>query len=141
MALRVDPTGFQEKHARRLKAALEDMRTGVEKVTESPTAAAAAKIDKMKAKLDEAFASGKVERTLKAVSLENWKADMLEKGVARVSGGIDRAKEKVVDFASKLLPAVENARNTIKAMPDLTLDDNLSRLDKFVRKMAEFKYK
>lgn len=141
MPLRVNPAEFQEKHARRLKGALGDMAKGVEKVTESPGVAAAKKIDKMKANLDAAFASGKVKRTLEAVKVEDWKKDMLEKGVGRVSGGIDRAKDKVIDFASKLLPAVERAKAEIEAMPDVTLDDNLARLDKFVRKMAEFKYK
>jgi len=141
MPLRVDPSGFQEKHARRLKGALDDMRKGVERVSVAPTAQAAEKVEKMKAKLDEAFASGKVERTLKAVSLEDWKKDMLEKGVGRVSGGIDRAKDKVTSFATALLPKVESAQGAIKGMPDLTLDDNLARLDKYIREMAKFKYK
>jgi len=39
---KVTPDEFVEKHARRLKGAVEDMRRGVEKVTSAPTAAAAA---------------------------------------------------------------------------------------------------
>jgi len=141
MPLRVDATEFQEKHARRLKGALEDMRSGVEKVTASPTAEAAKKIDKMKTKLDEAFASGKVKRSLEKVTLESWKADMLEKGVARVSGGIDRSKDKVIAFASALLPAVEAAANKVKTMPDLTIDDSIARASEYMRTMSKFKYK
>jgi len=141
MPLRVNATEFQEKHARRLKAALEDMRTGVEKVTTAPTAEAAKKIDKMKAKLDDAFASGLVKRSLEGVSLESWKTDMLEKGVGRVSGGIDRSKDKVIAFATKLLPAVEAAANKVKTMPDLTIDDSIARASTYIREMGKFKAK
>ena len=141
MALRVDAAGFQEKHARRLKASLEDVKKGIDRVTVSPGKLAAAKVDKMKAKLDEAFSSGKVKRALENVSLDSWKKDMLEKGVGRISGGIDRAKDKTIAFAEKLLPAVEAARNKVKAMPDLTIDDSIARATSFIKDMSKFKYK
>ena len=63
----------QEKHARRLKGSIEDMRAGIERVTASPTAAAAAKQDKMKAKINAAIDSGKWAAGLRSVSLEEWK--------------------------------------------------------------------
>ena len=60
---------FQEKHARRLKASTEDMRKGVEKITESPTAAAAAKQDKMRNNILESIDNGKWANGLKRVTL------------------------------------------------------------------------
>lgn len=136
---RVTPQEFQEKHARRLKGAVEDMRQGIERVTESPTEAAAAKQDKMIRRLQESVANGKWAAGLKRVSLQDWKTKMLEKGLARVAGGIDAAKDKVVDFASQLLPAVDAAAAKVKQMPDLTIEDSIARSGTFIREMSKFK--
>ena len=139
--LRVTPQEFQEKHARRLKGAVTDMRIGVEKVTESPTAKAAMKIDKMRAHLLEKIDDGTVAARLKAVTLEEWKSKMLSKGVGRVAEGIDQASDKVVKFASQLLPAVEAARNKARALPDLTLEDSINRMTTYIRDMSKFRKK
>jgi len=136
---RVTAVEFQEKHARRLKAALPDMRKGVEGVTESPTKKAAAKQDKMRANIVAAIDSGKWAAGLNRVSLESWKADMIDKGVNRVSAGIDGAKDKTVAFAEKLLPHVDSGVAKIKGMSDVTLEDNITRMVEFTRHMSTFK--
>jgi hypothetical protein len=141
MALKVTPAEFAEKQSRRLIGALDDMRKGVEKVTESPTLKAANKKDKMKARLVAAIDNGKWSDGLKRVTLEEWKEKMGTKGVNRVAEGITGAREKVEAFASQLLPAVEAARNKIASMPDLTLEDSLSRMQTYIREMAKFRKK
>ena len=138
---KLTPAEFQEKHARRLKAAATDMRLGVERVTESPTAKAAAKIDKMRAHLIAKFDDGTIAARLKKVTLEEWKSKMLTKGVGRVAEGIDAASAKVVDFATQLLPAVDAARAKIKALPDLTLEDSINRMTTYIREMGKFRKK
>ena len=138
---KLTPEEFVEKHNRRLKGASVDMRAGVEKVTVSPTALAAGKIDKMRAHLIEAIDSGKVASRLKAVTLEDWKSKMLTKGVGRVAQGIDEAAPKVLNFAQQLLPAVAAAQAKIKALPDLTLDDNINRMTSYIREMSKFSKK
>jgi len=132
---------FQEKHARRLKGSLPDMKLGVERVTVSPTAQAAAKQDKMLAHLTEKINDGTWARRLKGVSLEEWRDKMVNKGLARVSGGIDAAAGKVTAFADQLLPAVDAAQAKVKTMPDLTLEDSISRMTTFIREMSKFKKK
>ena len=136
---KLTPEQFQEKHSRRLKASGEDMRRGVEAVTESPTLKAVAKKEKMRANINAAIDSGKWEAGLKRVSTEDWKKAMVEKGLGRVSAGIDGAKDKVISFASELLPFQDNLKNKIKSMPDVTLEDSISRMTTFVRGMAGFK--
>ena len=132
---------FADKHAKRLKAAGPEMRMGIERVTESPTAKAAAKQDKMRTKLLASIDDGTWARRLKGVSLEDWKGKMLNVGVGRVSAGIDASRAKVVDFAGQLLPAVDAAKRKIETMPDLTLEDNISRMSEYVREMGKFKKK
>jgi len=136
---RVNAQEFQEKHARRLKGALDDMRKGVERVTESPTEKAAAKAEKMRARLIESIDSGKWQRRLKAVSLDDWKRKMLDKGVGRVASGIDDAKDKTIAFAEQLLPHVDKGRDEIQRLPDVSLEDSINRMTTFVRHMAKFK--
>jgi len=130
---------FAEKHARRLKGATEDMRKGVEKVSVAPTLKAAAKQDKMRTRILASIDSGKWAAGLKRVSLEEWKSKMIDKGVARVAEGIDAAHDKVVAFASELLPFQDTLKGTITKMPDVTLEDNINRMTTFIRGMSKFK--
>ena len=130
---------FQEKHARRLKAAVEDVRKGIDRVTESPTEKAVLKQDKMLTNLTAAVTSGKWAGGLKRVSLEEWKRKTRDIGVNRIAAGIDGAKDKVVTFAEQLLPHIDREVSKIKTMPDVTLDDNINRMTSFIRGMANFK--
>ena len=136
---KLTPEEFQEKHARRLKASLEDIRRGINLVTENPAKKAIAQKDKMRANLTESIDSGKWEKGLAKVTVDSWKKDMLEKGVNRIAGGIDRAKEDVIDFATQILPYIDEAKSKIKTMPSTTFEDNIERMTAFSRKMHDFK--
>lgn len=135
--VRVDADQFVEKHNRRTKAALQDMRAGVERVTEAPGKKAAAAQGKMRAKVLESIDNGKWARRVGSVTLEDWKADMLQKGVDRVPAGLDRAEGKVRAFAEKLIPAQNRALAEMEGMPNLTLEDGIARAVFWIRKMAE----
>ncbi len=130
---------FKEKHARRLKASVEDVRAGIDRVTESPMDKAVAKQDKMLSNLTASVQSGKWAKGLKRVSLEEWKRKARDIGVNRIAAGIDGAKEKVVAFAEQLLPHIDRGTEKIKGMPDVTLDDNINRMTTFIRHMADMK--
>lgn len=130
---------FQEKHARRLKASTEDMRAGIDRVTENPCEKAAARQDKMLTNLTNAVTNGKWANGLRRVSLEDWKRKARDVGVNRVAAGIDAASAKVVAFAEVLLPHVDRGRDKIMGMPDVTIDDNINRMTTFIRHMAELR--
>jgi len=130
---------FQEKHARRTKGALEDMRAGVNAVTEAPGAKAAEKADKMLAKITEAVQSGKWADRVAGVPLSVWKDKMLNKGVGRVPAGIDAAAADIEKFAGELLSHQDGYLGRLRDMPDLTLEDNISRAVENIRQMSNFK--
>ena len=136
---KVTPEEYAEKWNRRIKAGLTDMRKGVEKVTEAPGKKAAEAADKMKAKINEAIDNGTWGKNVSAVTVDEWKEKMINKGIPRVSGGADASKAKVTSFAAKLLPAVDAAASKAKGMPSLTLEDNIARMTTFIREMAKFK--
>jgi len=138
---KLTPQEFQEKHARRLKGAVEDIRAGVNRVSESPTAKAAAKQSTMLQNLTEAVNSGKWASRLKSVSTEDWKSATLDKGLNRIASGIDGAQQKVVDFASQLLPFQDTLSGQVSKMPDLTLEDSIARATAWIRGMSKFQRK
>ena len=138
MPIKLTPEQFAEKHARRLKGATEDIRRGVQNVTESPTAKAAAKQDKMLQNLQAAVSSGKWARGLKRVTLDEWKEKTLTKGIGRIAAGVDAAHDKMVDFGTQLLDHEAGLQREIEGMPDLTLEDSISRMTAWTRGMAKF---
>jgi len=138
MPVRVTASEFQEKHARRLKAALEDMRTGVQRVDEAPGQKAAQAQDKMRANLVAAIDNGKWARRVAAVPLEQWKSAMLNKGIPRVSAGIDGAAQKVRDFATQLIEHENRVLTEVDRLPAVTLEDSINRATTWIRRMAEF---
>lgn len=136
---RLTPAQITEKHNRRLKAAVEDMRTGVENVSVAPTEQAAKKIAKMRAGIMAAIDSGKVERGLRRVSVDDWKKSMINVGIPRVAAGIDNASGKVEKFYGELMPYIDTVNAKVQKMPDVTLEDGINRMTTFVREMSKFK--
>jgi len=136
---KLSPTEFQDKHARRLKASVEDVRKGIDRVTENPCEKAAAAQDKMLTNLTASVQSGKWAAGLKRVDLATWKNKARDIGVNRISAGIDGAKDKVIAFAEVLLPHIDRGLEKIKTMPSITLDDNINRMTTMCRHMATLK--
>lgn len=136
---KITPQEFAEKWARRLSASTPDIQRGVNRVDKAPTEQAAAKKDKMLANLTAAVQGGKWEAGLRRVTLSDWKKQILEKGVPRISQGVQGAQPKVSEFASQLLAYQEGLINQVNNMPDLTLEDNINRMTTFVRGMSKFR--
>lgn len=141
MPVKVTAEEYAEKHARRLKASVEDIRRGVERVTEAPTAKAAAKQDKMLANLTRAVQDGKWAAGLRRVTVEEWKTKTINKGLPRIAAGVDEAHDKVVSFATDLLAHEDGVLRKIETMPDLTLEDSINRASTWIREMSKFKRK
>ena len=99
----------------------------------------AAKVDKMRTNLNKALDEGKWEAGLKRVTLQDWKSQMIDKGVGRIAAGLDAAAPKVKEFAAQLLPHIDKVQGEIKNMPDVSLEDNINRMTTFIRGMAKFK--
>ena len=136
---RVTPQEAAEKQVRRLTAATEDIRRGVNRVTVAPGIAAAASADRMIAKLIESVQSGEWAARVSGVSLQEWKDAMLNKGVGRIAAGIQAAQPKLVKFYGELLPFIDTVKAEVDQMPNASLEDSIARSSHFQRRMAEFK--
>tara|TARA_Y100000310_G_C20490456_1_gene718911 strand:- start:465 stop:896 length:432 start_codon:yes stop_codon:yes gene_type:complete len=132
------PKEITAKHAKRLRESAEEIRTGVNRVTESPTEKAALKVDKMRAKIIESIDNGKWARRLRDVSLEQWKKAMLDKGIGRIPAGIESAAPKVEAFYAELMPHIASVKKDLEGMADITIEDSILRMATFIRGMAKF---
>lgn len=136
---KLTPAQAREKWQRRMSGAIQDIQQGVQAVTESPTQKAAAKKAKMLQNLTAAVQEGKWERGLQRVSLEDWKRSVVEKGVGRISSGVQGAGPKVEAFLTELFAYQENLQRQIAQMPDLTLADSIARATRWIEGMARFR--
>lgn len=138
---KISPQQAREKQAARLKQSTALIQQQVDAVTTAPGVQAAKKQDKMLNNLQQAVSSGKWARRVSGVSLEDWKAAMIHKGIPRIAQGIDAAAPKVEAFFSEFFPYLETVEKEVNAMPDLTLEDNINRMVHAVRRQSEFKRK
>jgi hypothetical protein len=113
----------------------------VDRVTEAPGIAAAAKADKMLAGITEAINDGSWAAAVSGVSLADWRTATIDKGIGRIAAGVDGAMQAQVQMAEKLLAAVESVKTTVDAMPDTNLEDRIQRMVAFSRGMAEKRIK
>lgn len=137
---RLTPAEIVEKQKANTKAATGRMKVGVERVTVAPGTRAASKQQKMLTRLTAVVQDGTWARRVAGVTLGDWQRAMIDKGIQRVSAGIDAATNKLVDFHTKLKAYQDTLRSQLDGMPDETLEDSIARQRFWTEKMAQFKY-
>lgn len=135
---KLTPQQAHDKWRTRMQAAIPDVKAGIDRVTESPMAKAAAAEDKYLAGVQRAKATGKYKRGLLNVSLEDWKAKARDVGADRIVAGAAAAGTKQTAFYAKLFPYQEKLQAEVKRMPNVTLQDNIARAVRFMQGMSEF---
>jgi len=123
-----------------MSSSTEKMKAGINAVTESPTAAAARNSDRYLQGIQRAVSSGKWQAGLNAVSLQDWKTSMIEKGVPRVASGAAAAKPKMLAFLQQFLPYVQAGVQQINSSnPRGDLEANIQRSAAMARYNAAFR--
>ena len=137
MTVKLTAQQIAEKQANRLKGSLDMVRLGVENVTEAPGAKAAAQSAKWQAAMSSAETLAKWKKNVAAVTVDEWKESMLNKGVNRIPAGIDAALGKMVAYYEKAIPHINRGQEKLSTMPNLTLEDSVNRAAYWIRHMAE----
>lgn len=137
---RVTPSEFADKWRRNLTASTPDIQRSVERMTDSPTEKAAQRADAMVAGVQEAVRTGKWQRRLRAVTLNDWRDKMVNVGIPRIAGGANAAVPLMETFADQLLPFQDNLMRELETMPDTTLEENIQRMTWWIRQMAGFEF-
>lgn len=117
----------------------EKLRAGIQAVTEAPTQKAARRSDAYLAGVQRAVADGRWQAGLNRVTLEQWKDQMLNKGVPRVAAGAAAAQTKVADFFTQFIPHLQSGLAKLASMPRGDLDTNIARATEMMRHNAQFR--
>lgn len=137
--VRATPQQYAERLIAGVANNAEKIRSGVESVTDSPMEKAAGKKDKWIQGIQDAAANGKWERGLRRVSLNEWKASFINKGIQNMQTGVRNARPKMEAFAEEFFPHLEKIQAKVASMPDVTLEDRLQRMMENARGIAGFK--
>lgn len=132
---RVTAEQAARKWAQRTAAATEDYRQGVQRVTQAPGQAAAAKVDTYRDRTMQAV--NKWQRKVAAVPLGDWQQMTMTKGAANIATGVQAAQPKMANAMSKVLSDVDAVVAQVKSMPNTTLDQRIARASAFARGMHQ----
>ena len=111
-----------------MNAAGEKIKRGVGAVKEAPGVTAAKSIDKMRANWIAALDSGRWQLATTNVTLQQWQAAMINKGLMRIADGVRASQQKVQNYATRAIPVYENLQAQINQMPKRTIQDSLARV-------------
>lgn len=134
-----NPTDVAKKWAQNTGGATQAYIAGVQGVTTSPTAKAAANLGKYVQKTQDAVNSGKMARRLNSVSLGDWQQASTGRGAQKLAAGAQAAQPKMEAFMGQWLPFVYGVQSKIKAMPNVTVADREARMLANARALAQFK--
>lgn len=129
------PQDIAANWASRLAQSGDKITKGVQAVTVAPGQAAARQADVW---ANNTVASKDKWRTRVAgVTLQEWQTAIVNKGVPRIASGAQASQGKFADFMTRLLPHIDSVKGTLPARG--TLDQNIDRMVRFSRGMAQFK--
>jgi hypothetical protein len=135
----MDANGAAEKWQRRTAGAVTDIQNGVQNTDKNPMDLAAKAQERMKARLLASIDSGKWAAGLRAVSPQQWKDAMINKGIPRISAGVQQAQPKMAAFFTELFPFQDSLVSKVESMPNTSLEDSINRMVTFTRGMAGFR--
>lgn len=133
----LNPQAAAKNWQRGMAGSGEKFKAGVQAVTESPMEKAALAVDRQVAGVQRAAMEGKTQARLRAVPLDSWKRDMLEKGAQRVAAGAAVAEPKVAAFFSEFFPFLQSGMAQLP--PRGSLEENIARSAAMQRHNATFK--
>lgn len=137
MPIKSDPAAATAKWVTNLSNSTQAMTRGVQAVTVSPGAQAAAAADKWLMKTQ--AAKDKFQRRVGSVTLSDWQNAMTQYGISRVAQGANAKQGKMQSFMAEYLPYLANGVAQVDRMPRTTLEDGINRAVAMIRHNAGFK--
>lgn len=134
----INQAEWLKKYVNGMNSAGPAYTAGVNAVTQSPTAAAAAALPKALRNFTEAVNSGRMAAALQSVSTESWKQATISKGAPRLGSGAQAASNKVGAYISRVAPVMAQLQAAIAAMPSDTPADMEARQLAWSRGMRAF---
>lgn len=139
MAKAITAEEVMRKWAANGAASENTVKAGVNAVAESPTAKAAARVDAWVAGVQRS--KDKFVASLNAVTLQQWKAAMLGKGLRNMAAGYEDQmnRQKFLTFMREFLPYVREGAARVRNMPKNNLQQSIDRAAEMIRHNAKFR--
>lgn len=125
-----------QKWAQNLTNSVQNIKTGVQSVTQSPMEAAAAQATAYAQGVQQAINSGKWQAGLRRTSLAQWQQAVINKGLARIADGAAQGKAKVQQVMTQLMPHI--AAGVQSLPPRGSKQQNQQRMLQFSEHMSQF---
>lgn len=118
-------------------AATEEMKIGIEAVTEAPGAKAAAAVQKYVRGVQEN--AQKFATNVGAVTLQSWKEKAINLGLPRVATGVQEKQGKMEAFLNEFLPHLAAGMARVNAMPSETYEQRKAKATAMMDYNHQFK--
>lgn len=132
-----DPAQVAAKWSGNLANATQHITDGVNRVTQAPGQKAAAAADLWLQRIQ--ASKDKWRARVGSVSLSDWQAAMVNKGVPRIASGAQASQPKMQSFLADFLPFQERVTSSTHAMPKGTLEQGIARAANQIRGTAAYK--
>lgn len=136
-----DVTSALAKWTQNTTKGVEAYKSAISALTVSPTQLAARSADAYLSGVQAAVASGKWQDALNAVTLPDFQNACINKGAARIAGGVKEAQPKMQQFLTQLIPYTERLKAQVRAMPKTNDAEADARLMAAVNGMRQFRFR
>jgi hypothetical protein len=114
------------------------MTAGVNAVTVSPTAQAAAAVNKWQQGVQRAAQNGSFVNGCNSVSLQDWKTATIQKGVPNMQNGVNALTPKAQQNMAAQVAFSQQLSQTIQSMPNTTESEAEARALAAIRGMRAY---
>lgn len=130
-----------QKWAQKAALAGEEIKKGVRNLEENknPMERAARNEEKWARNVATAAREHRFADGCRAVSLEDWKRAMIQKGIANYQNGIPMGQAKMERFLNSFIPHIQQGLQKLETMERGTLEQNLARSAEMIRHLATFR--
>ena len=115
------------------------IQSGVNAVTVAPTQKAAAAVDKYLSGVQDAVSSGRYVKRLQAVSLQDWKDSIINKGMKNLDNGVRQGETKVTKFMDQYMPFIRQVSARIQSMDSGGRSNAMARIEANLDALEQFK--
>lgn len=132
----IDPTTAAANWVRGMQGSTAKITAGVNAVTVAPGQAAARQAGVWAA--NTAAAQQKYAKNVASVSLQDWQAAVLNKGVQRVAAGATASEGKMAAAMTQILPQIANIVQSLPPRGDINA--NIQRAVTYMTKASQITY-